>query len=371
MLARMLAIAGMTLGLVSAASATELASAGAIAVTQVAPYDTPKKARKQGRNMSGLLCPAADWCLLVSDELLGMHRLKVDRSAGRPTVSYDVAVALEPPPPELLASVGVGALEELDLEAVAADGSQAIFIGSHANKRNKGTANPASHLIALVELDALGGSTAVPAKWTSLNGLFQRQGMFPDSLDRALQCRGINIEGATILDGRLLIGLRSPSRDPDGNGAGAYVISTPVAGLPEQDFSDARLHELSLDSPFIGIRAMETVGDTVLLVTGDSGVNDAEQPIAGCPENINREDPSRPFRLRAWKPGADADAQLAPGILAEFPVKQAEDPDSTETSVAKVEGIALAGEDGGAVSLLVVYDGISEVFELDGVELPQ
>jgi hypothetical protein len=369
MLARTLLIAGMAFGIVSVASAIELAPAGSIDVTPAAPHDTAKKAKKQARNMSGLLCPAADWCLLVSDELLGMHRLRVDRSADVPKLSYDKALTLSQPPAELLATLGIGELEELDLEALAGSADKVIFIGSHANKRKKGDKNPVSHLVAIADSAALASNAAVPAQWSSLDGLFAGIDELKAALNTPLQCRGINIEGATVFGDELLIGLRSPTVDPDGSKPGAYVVSTPIDGLAGGDFSGAALHPLPLDAPFIGIRSMETIGDKVLIVTGDAGVNDLPHEVLGCTENINKEDPSRPFQLRVWKP--DGGNQLESGVLAEFPPEDAEDPDPEDSGKAKVEGIALAAQAGNAVSLFVVYDGVSKAFRLDGIELPQ
>ena len=47
--------------------------------------------------MSGIFCPEADWCLVVSDELKGLHRLKVDRTGELPQLSYDTALTFDPP----------------------------------------------------------------------------------------------------------------------------------------------------------------------------------------------------------------------------------------------------------------------------------
>ena len=86
----------------AAAASPELAVVGTIEVAKVPPYDKPKKNFGQSHNMSGLFCPGADWCVMVSDELKGIHRLKVDRSGDLPAVSYDVALSLEPPSPKFL-----------------------------------------------------------------------------------------------------------------------------------------------------------------------------------------------------------------------------------------------------------------------------
>jgi hypothetical protein len=359
------------LGLTPGATGSEPAVVGTIDVAKVPPYDKPKKNFGQSHNMSGLFCPGPDWCVMVSDELKGIHRLKVDRSGDLPAVSYDVALTLDPPSPAFLGGHGMAGneMKELDLEAIASAGNKVIFVGSHANKRNSGEPNPTAHLVAIADLDALKANAAVAAEWTSLDGLFRRADMFPDALYRQLQCGGINIEGATVFEGDLLIGLRSPTRGTKGFDPGAYVVSTPLAGLVEEDFSEARLHVLATEAPFIGIRAMATIGDTVLMVTGDAGVNDLEDEIPECGANLNMEDPARPFQLRAWKP-KEGD-RLKPEVLFVFPEREEQEFESTETSLAKVEGIALAGEAGATVSLFVVYDGSAHIFYLPEITLPQ
>src|SRR5262245_40212006 len=108
----------------SEAAGADLDSVGTIKVKETAIYDSNKKRLKQSRNMSGLLCPASDWCLLVSDEKIGIHRLKVDREGGAPTVSYDTAISLQKPKQELLDALHVEDFDEVDLEAVAGVGDK-------------------------------------------------------------------------------------------------------------------------------------------------------------------------------------------------------------------------------------------------------
>ena len=355
-------------GLLSGVHASGLGIVGTIDVAKVPPYEKPKKNFEQSHNMSGMFCSEPDLCLVVSDELKGLHRLHVDRSGSLPVVSYDAALFLDPPSPEFLADHGMADAEfkELDLEAIASAGDKVIFIGSHANKRNGGATNPTAHLVAIVETQALKANATASAAWTSLDELFKREGMFPDALFKQLQCGGINIEGATVFEGNLLIGLRSPTRGTDGSAPGAFVISTPVDGLVGEDFSQASLRILPTDAPFIGIRSMETVGDTVVIVTGDAGVNDLKSGATlQCAENINREDPARPFELRAWKPGS-GDA-MAPGPLVTFDSVVQKDFDGNDAR-AKVEGIA--ADPGRPGAFFVLHDGSDKVRYLTDTTLP-
>jgi hypothetical protein len=320
---------------------------------------------------------------MVADEKKGVHRLRVDRSRTPPRLTYDKPLSLDPPTKQFLRDHGLekSDLKELDLEAIAETGEKGalkgkvIFVGSHANKRNTGEPNPGAHLIAISDTQTLRSQTQtkIPVEWASLDKLFQM--FFAGALYQKLQRGGINVEGATVYDDKLWIGLRSPTRltaKP-----AAYVLSTPLKGLLKEDFSDAKRYVLPTSEPMIGIRSMETVGDLILLVTGDAGVNDLPLPrgtvaargrkLAPQDWNINEENEKRPFQLRAWKPG---DEEMHSRVLAVFPKKQAKKFDSHETSRAKVEGIAAASENGKDVALFVVYDGSDKVFYLPDVKLP-
>lgn len=100
------------------------------------------------------------------------------------------------------------------------------------------------------------------------------------SIGLVLQCGGLNIEGLTGLDGKLYLGLRSPSQRQAGV---AYVISAEPRWLfPDGDDRtkgrQPKLHRLKFrtgdDRPVagIGIRALDTIGDRILISTGDAGV---------------------------------------------------------------------------------------------------
>jgi hypothetical protein len=356
----------------------KLLVAGTIRVPKQPPFAEDDADFEQSHNMSGLFCPnAAGWGLMVADELQGFHRLRVDRNGKTPKVLHDAALTLELPSQDFLRSRRLTSddLQELDLEGIAAVGGKGplsgkvIFIGSHANTRNSGKPNAGAHLIAVADVEVLRKSKKkpVPARWASLDPLLRR--FFAWALYSELQCNGINIEGATVFERRLLIGLRSPTET--GRQRGAYVLSTPLDGLMDEDFSKAELHIVPMSAPSIGIRSMERVGRTVLLVTGDAGVNDLRNgTVPACGSNLNPEKASRPFELVAWRPRSGR----RPKALLRFPPQEAEEVENGKIQVAasraKVEGIAVAQRNGSRVSLFVVYDGSDKVFYLPDVKLP-
>src|SRR4051794_9176812 len=159
-----------------AGAEVKLYVAGVIDVPKAPPYEKDGDAEDQSHNMSGLFCPPdADWCLMVADELRGFHRLKVDRSGKRPKVSHDGALRLILPSADFLDKHGLDQkqVKEFDLEGIADVGDNVIFVGSHANKRTKGTVNPGAHLVAIAHKQALRTKTRIPAQWLSLDEMFK------------------------------------------------------------------------------------------------------------------------------------------------------------------------------------------------------
>jgi hypothetical protein len=305
--------------------------------------------------MSGLFCPAADWCLMVSDELRGIHRLSISRDANNnPSVRFEKALEFVP---------AAGDFKEYDLEAIAHAGDAVFFFGSHANQRKNGKVNPGAHFVAIAKLTDLRSRKRVPVFWSSLDKLFARFDTLKGALNRQLQCGGLNLEGTAIIGSTLFVGLRSPTHGNDGKTPGAYVVSAPLSGLMTQDYAGARLHILPTDAPFIGIRDMERVGDAIVLITGDAGVNDLDPEIAPeCEANLNKENKNRPFELRVWKPAAGDAFQPEPRVT--FAHLDELDKDGKKNR-AKLEAIAAdPGRDG---AFFVIHDGSDVVRYLKDV----
>ena len=224
-------------------------------------YDTEEISSK-ATILSGLFCPAADWCVVVSDE-----KTRFSPAEGRPRSDNAGRVARR----DLRSGIAIrgvsrGAryrrrsLKELDLEAVASTDDKVFFIGSHANKRKSGEKNPGlasgcDRIDRRPEVEDRGaGGMGEPRQ--AVQGTAFLATCWTSSCSAAVSTSRAQPFWATDL----LIGMRSPSRGTDGTNSAAYVISTPLAGFLDEDFSGAKLHALPTDRPFIGIRAMETVG---------------------------------------------------------------------------------------------------------------
>ena len=351
--------------------AAKLTEVGTIEVPKAPPYEKEDDAFKQSRNMSGLLCPEPDWCLMVADEKRGFHRLKVTRAAdGTPSISHDAVLDLGEPSKQFAEAHGLkGKLKEYDLEAVASIGGKVYFVGSHARKRKSGKYNAGAHLVAVASLADLKSGTQIKAEWACLDKLFQADDVLSKAWDRQLQCGGLNVEGATIFGDELLIGVRSPTQGTDGGNPGCFVVATPVAGLLAEDFSKARRIVLPLEKPFIGIRAMATDKDRVMLIIGDAGVSDLvvdddDEEEPHCTTNENPEDLARRFQLRVWKP-AKGDA-LEPEVLEFDPVDEIDA--EGKSARAKLEAIAVDSARPGA--FFILFDGSATVRYLKDIETP-
>ncbi|APH73275.1 DUF3616 domain-containing protein [Aquibium oceanicum] len=267
--------------LFAGASASELIDAGEVEVPYEPPYKKKKANFEQRTNISGMFCPHANWCVAVANELRGVHRFRIVRDGENlPTLVHDAAIDIGEPPPEFLEEHGLsGALDEFDLEAVAGNDDVVLLVGSHARKRKKGIYNSGSHLVGILATSDLEKDVQVNARWVTLDALLKREDMAGGAFDKQLQCGGLNIEAATIFGDRLLIGLRSPHGTYE-QLHGVLVISTELSGLENENFTNARKHLLATGQPFIGIRALETVDESVFVITGDAGTSDLEDGAA-------------------------------------------------------------------------------------------
>ncbi len=152
------------------------------------------------------------------------------------------------------------------------------------------------------------------------------------SMDRTLQCGGLNVEGFERMDGVLYFGLRSPDIRAEGI---AYVIQAPESAF----FTDkpmpagtAKLNKVKFvgadGKPVvgIGIRGMDGVDGKLIVLTGEAGVKAGELAMTrskekekpGCLDLLQGDNypnalTGQPPMLWSWTPGAEQ-AQLI-GVL--------------------------------------------------------
>lgn len=194
-----------------------------------------------------------------------------------------------------------GKLDEADIEGAARIGSRIYWIGSHA-RNGKGKAAPARQ--RLFATDITGRPDAPVLKpvgraWSGLLDAMRGDTRLAELTEAAQQApesdAGLNIEGlAATPDGGLLIGLRNPR--PAG-----LALVLPLRNpreVIEQGAAPQFGALLRLDLDGRGIRSLERVGDTYLIVAGPHGEADKHSP-------------QPPFALYRW----GGPAALTPPVL--------------------------------------------------------
>jgi hypothetical protein len=148
------------------------------------------------------------------------------------------------------------------------------------------------------------------------------------SIDRTVQCGGLNVEGFERMDGELYFGLRSPDIRAEGI---AYLIQAPESAfftdkpMPPGTAKLSKVKFIGADGKpvvGIGIRGIDGVNGKLILLTGDAGVKGSDLAIArskekekpGCPDLMKGDafpntETGQPPMLWSWTPGAEQ-AQL-------------------------------------------------------------
>lgn len=185
------------------------------------------------------------------------------------------------------------------------------------------------------------------------------------SIDRTLQCGGLNIEGFERMDGELYFGLRTPNIRAEGI---AYVIQAPESAffsekpMPAGTAKLTKVKFIGADGKpvvGIGVRGMDGVTGKLILVTGDAGVKGSELALTrskeketGCPELMKGDvfpnaETGQPPMLWSWTPGTDQ-AQLIGALGGKF-------------AEADVEGITvIPGKAEGKFDIILAIDDPSE-----------
>ncbi len=169
-----------------------------------------------------------------------------------------------------------------DLEAVAELDGEVYATGSWGNDRKTGAQQAGNWSVLRLRPDHDGRFTVTAtAQREELMAFFRVAApKLVWSMGLALQCGGLNIEGLTGLNGKLYFGLRSPSQREAGV---AYVIATDRRSIFPEPGGGPRVAPpkvLSLkfrDSKRrpvkgIGIRALDTLDNRIVISTADAGV---------------------------------------------------------------------------------------------------
>ncbi|WP_419906442.1 DUF3616 domain-containing protein [Hoeflea sp.] len=333
-----------------------------------AEYDEDAKA---GENVSGAVCFENGSCILVSDEMIAVQRIDLDLGGSSP--DYRAGRTYGALFSEFCEDIAKKKdCKEVDLEAIARDGSNVLVSGSMGNASKSGNREKKRWFLAQFALDEQGkpktGSLKVKSDRGLLKRLFSGHAAIEPYVGKPLQCAGLNVEGMAYLGGDLFFGLRSPT---DRDKGAAFIVQSPKSIMDASSKSDVegtRLHRLSFKDeqgkPLsnTGIRALEPINGKLLIATGDAGVSApsekrkqkildrcANVPNGAALANVTGPEPEVP-RIWIWDPNAGDD----PRLLARL-----DGPYATE----KLEGIAVlpTASSDKSVDLLLTIDGQNAV----------
>ncbi len=249
--------------------------------------------------------------VLVSDETRVVQPFRFDMQAKKIVVGEPV---------KLLAGKG----KELDLEAIASSRTGGCYYatGSHGVSRTADAVQPDRLHIFRVPVDA--GTGAIKTRSiavTTLAPVIRSDAALRDTIGKASEAGGLDIEGLAEKNGTLFFGLRSPSIEGQ-----AFIIEVRADEL----FANAatashRTHRIALGAGF-GIRDIVRVSDGFLLIAGPAASHEG----------------AHGFTLHHW-PGPG-------GKLTKIG-------DVPPVASGKAEGILVLGETQTAVDALIFFDG--------------
>lgn len=273
----------------------------------------------EGEDLSGIACASSTQCLLGADEGRSVQAIKLSRSDKTLTVERTI---------ELLASG-----DEIDIEAIAAEGEFYYIIGSHGVAKITGAVQGNRYGLFRLRVDpATGLPTEGPDSMaiSSLSGILASDPTLGPYYAKPLQQHGVNIEGLAIRDGMLFVGLRNPNLDGD-----AFVIEVAADDL----FGGAQrphytLHRLHLGTG-LGIREMVAAQTGFLIIAGNAG----SDPSDAFPDSIDYAK-GRGFFMFYW-PGPNLD------VTEIGPIPNAP---------AKAEAMTILDESDDHITVLILFD---------------
>jgi len=267
-------------------------------------------------DLSGIACISPTRCLVGADEAHRVQVVELSREDKTLTVQQNRS----------LMSRG----DEIDIEAIAAEGQYYYIVGSHGVAKKTGQRQPNRYRIFRLKADRSTGVPGVP-EMASLSGVLEADPVLGAYYGRPLQQRGLNIEGLAVRDGRLFVGLRNPNLA--GN---AHVLEIAVddvfAGKPAPAY---KLHKLSLGAG-LGIRDIVAARSGFLIVAGNAG----SEPSDVFPTAIDYEK-GRGYWLYAWD-------GKGPGVtkIARIP-----------KTPGKAEAMTILAETNDEATVLILFDG--------------
>ena len=214
----------------------------------------------EDEDLSGIACISDRFGLIGADEARDVQAVELSRQTRTLRV-------LET---DSLARSG----EEIDTEAIAAEGDCYYIIGSHGISKKEGEIQGNRFSIFRLKVDPATGRPVKPVsvETASLVDILRTDPVLGEHFGKPLQQRGVNIEGLAVRNGRLFVGLRGPNLGGD-----AFVLELRAddvfAGRPRPTYV---LHRLRLGAGF-GIREIVAAKSSFLIIAGNSASEPSEK----------------------------------------------------------------------------------------------
>jgi hypothetical protein len=230
------------------------------------------------QDLSGIACISDRFCLIGADEGREVQVVELSRQAR--TLRVLETISLLP------------SGDEIDIEAIAAEGDCYYITGSHGISKKRGEHQGNRFRIFRLRVDPATGRPGKPISLdvASLADLLRGDPVLGEYFGKPLQQRGVNIEGLAVREGRLFVGLRGPNLQGD-----AFVIEVRAddvfGGKPRPPYT---LHRLRLGTG-VGIREIVAAKTGFLVIGGNASSEPSEQ----FTESVDYEE-DREFTLFAW-----------------------------------------------------------------------
>jgi len=267
-------------------------------------------------DLSGIACLSDGNCLMGADEGRAVQLVELSRTAR--TLKVTRTVPLLP------------SGQEIDIEAIAAEGDTYYVVGSHGISKKQGEQQTNRFSIFRLKVDL---ATGVPAgvNVATLSGILRSDPVLGKYFQMPLQQNGVNIEGLAVRDGRLFVGFRNPNL-----GGIAFVMeiaATDVFGSPARP--QHVLHELRLGEG-LGIREIVATKNGFLIIAGNAG----SEPSEKYTESENY-DEDREFSLVLWDGKGSKVHRI--GVIPDTP--------------GKAEAMTILEESASEITVLILFDG--------------
>lgn len=273
----------------------------------------------EDEDLSGIACISDRFGLIGADESRDVQVIEISRQARTLRVIETIPLARSG--------------DEIDIEAIAAEGDLYYITGSHGISKKQGELQSNRYRIFRLKVDRATGKPGKPLslETASLVEILRTDPVLRDYFGKPLQQRGVNIEGLAVRNGRLFVGFRGPNLE--GNAFVLEVRAEDVFG--NQPVPAYTLHKLKM-GPGLGIREIVAAKSGFVIIAGNS----ASEPSEKYTQSVDY-DEDRGFFLVAWD-GKGSDVHKIGPI-----------PDVA----GKAEAMMILEEAPDHVTVLILFDG--------------